>query len=229
MIPTCDFTEPTTVRLISTAYIDEPAVAPLADDPDELDILTRLEGMTSARAGTVAIPPGVDPAELLNASYGYGYTLINAAFCHARPPGNRFNGEERGAWYCAFGDSAEATAQAEIVFHRTRALKEAGCLYDIGSYRELLAGFTCTFHDLRALPEHGSLDPEPAIAYPQGQALAKSVFASGGNGIVYPSVRYRGGECLAVFRPSIIQNVRQGNRITFEWVGEEAPKIVATA
>jgi len=31
-----DSTEPTAVRLISTAYIDEPAMAPLADDEEQL-------------------------------------------------------------------------------------------------------------------------------------------------------------------------------------------------
>lgn len=49
MISEIDFNEPATVRLISTAYIDEPAVKPLADDDDEIDILNRLEAITSAR------------------------------------------------------------------------------------------------------------------------------------------------------------------------------------
>ncbi|MEK1866334.1 MAG: RES domain-containing protein, partial [Ensifer adhaerens] len=97
-LPEIDFNEPATVRLISTAYIGEPAVKPLADDDDEIEILNRLEAMTSARLSPLALPIGVDPAELLNETFGYGWSLINAAFCHARPPGNRFNGEERGAW-----------------------------------------------------------------------------------------------------------------------------------
>ncbi len=139
MIAEIDFNEPATVRLISTAYIDEPAVKPLADDDDEIEILNRLEAMTSARLSPLALPVGVDPAELLNETFGYGWSLINAAFCHARPPGNRFNGEERGAWYCAFGPRALQTCQAEIVYHRTRALREAGSFHDIGRYRELIA------------------------------------------------------------------------------------------
>jgi hypothetical protein len=226
MIPTTDFTDPATIRLISAAYITEPSIAPLGDDEDELDILTALEGLTSARVGSIALPAGVDPAELLGPSYGYGYTLVNAAFCHARPPGNRYNGEDRGAWYCAFGADAKETARAEIIFHRTRALKEAGCLHDMGRYRELLAGFTTVFHDLRSNPDHGSLNADPAVGYPLGQALAKSIFASGGNGLLYPSVRKSGGGCIAVFRPSVVQNVRQGDQITFEWSGGEVPKVV---
>lgn len=42
-----NFTESTTVRLISIAYIDEPAMAPLADDEDELALLEDIEGLTS--------------------------------------------------------------------------------------------------------------------------------------------------------------------------------------
>ena len=101
-----DFTDPTTVRLISTAYIDEPAIAPLADDEGDLAILEEIEGLTSARR-TVAlpVPGGLDPAELLTAAAGYGWTYINAAFCYTRATGNRFNGPERGAWY---GDDAVA-------------------------------------------------------------------------------------------------------------------------
>lgn len=172
MIPITDFTDPATIRLISKAYITEEAIAPLADDEEELEILSKLEGSSSARISTVALPAEVDPTEILNVSYGYGYSLINAAFCHARPPGNRFNSQDRGAWYCAFGIDAKLTPQAEIIFHRTRALKAAGCLYDIGHYRELLAGFTSKFHDLRNIPDHESLQANTTTAYPVGQALA---------------------------------------------------------
>lgn len=55
-----EFTDPKTVRLISTAYIDEPAMAPLADDEDDLAILEEIEGLTSARQSvTLPIPGGL--------------------------------------------------------------------------------------------------------------------------------------------------------------------------
>ncbi len=226
MIPETEFNEPATVRLISTAHITEPAVRPLADNDDEIEILNRLEAMTSARLSPLALPVGVDPAELLNETFGYGWSLINAAFCHARPPGNRFNGEERGAWYCAFGPRALQTCQAEIVYHRTRALREAGSFHDIGRYRELFAGFTCRFHDARGEKGAAYLDADTAVAYPAGQALAATILAEGGNGLIYPSARDPEGECLVVFRPSVIQNIRQGRTITFEWTGAPEPRIL---
>lgn len=227
MIAEIDFTDPATIRLISTAYIDEPAVKPLCDDEDDVEILNRLEALTSARLSPLALPAGVNPAELLNESFGYGWSLINAAFCHARPPGNRFNTEDRGAWYCAFGETALETCQAEIVYHRTRALADAGIFHDIGAYRELIAGFTCRFHDVRGETGPACLGPDPALAYPAGQALAATIFSGGGNGLIYPSARHPSGECIAVFRPAVIQNIRQGRTITFEWKGSPEPTILS--
>lgn len=226
-LPVTEFVDASTIRLISTAYIDEPALNPLADDEHQLAILTALEGMTSARLSRVALPIGVSSSELLNPSFGYGWTYINAAFCHARPPGNRFNDGDRGAWYCAFGPSAADTCQAEIIFHRTRALREAGSFIDRGAYRQLLAGFVSSFNDLRGHPLETCLNADPEIAYPAGQALANGILKQGGNGVIYPSVRHAGGNCLAVFRPSVIQNLRQGQTVVFEWNGSETPRVIA--
>ncbi len=224
MIPEVDFDERRAVRLIPTAYVNEPALAPLADDKDEEDILNELEGLTSARLGSLALPVGVDPAELLNESYGYGWTFINAAFCHAKPPGNRFNDEDRGCWYAGFGPTATETAEAEVTYHMANALKDAGATSELVSYRQILSAFVCRMHDLRTDPGHPSLDPDPAAGYPAGQALARSIRAAGGNGVLYPSVRFDGGACLAAFRPSIIQNVQLGETAVFEWDGSRMQK-----
>ena len=79
-VPTIPFNQPDTVRLISTAYIDEPAMAPMADDQGELEFLEELEGLTSARRrGDVMLPPGVYPDELLTDRHGYGWSYVNAA------------------------------------------------------------------------------------------------------------------------------------------------------
>jgi len=227
VIPEAEFVEGRTVRLVSTAYITEPAVAPLADSEDDLDILHELEALTSARLGPLALPFDVDPAELLNESHGFGWTYINAAFCHAKPPGNRFNDEDRGAWYAAFGTQDSETAEAEVTFHMANALGEAGAASELVSYRQLLAGFSSRFHDLRSMPDHPSLDPDRRVGYPAGQALAKSIRAAGGNGVLYPSVRAAGGQCLAVFRPAVIQNVRLGETVTFAWNGTSMVRIAS--
>ncbi|MFK5977923.1 MAG: RES family NAD+ phosphorylase [Rhizobiaceae bacterium] len=225
-IPVVDFTEQTTLRLISTAYIDEPALSPLADSEEELNILSEVEMMTSARHNSlVAVPAGVDPTELLSGINGFGSTYVNAAFCYTRKTGNRFNSSERGAWYASYGDNAAKTCQAEIAFHLTRELNNVGVYENITNYREILAGFTTTFYDLGSNEAEDYLQPEPDIAYPAGQILARNILQNGGNGVLYPSSRYRDGQCLAAFRPHIIQNVRDGDVWQFEWSGKPEPVI----
>lgn len=214
-----DIADPATVRLISTAYIVEPALAPLCDNDEELAILEALEGLSSARLAPARMPAGVDPAELLTPAAGFGHTYVNAAFCYVKPGGNRFNDGTRGAWYAGIGDGATQTAQAEVLFHLTRELDNVGIYDNVTAYRELLAGIIGPFHDLRGMADAPALSPDIAIAYPAGQRLARKVLAEGGNGVVYPSTRRAGGTCLAAFRPHLIQNVRHGDVITFTWTG----------
>lgn len=220
-----DIADPATVRLISTAYITEPALAPLCDGADELAVLEALEAMSSARLAPARIPPGVDPAELLTPAAGFGHTYVNAAFCYVRPQGNRFNDGSRGAWYAGIGDGATLTAQAEVAFHLARELDHVGIYDNVTAYRELVAGMIGPFHDLRGMAGAPALSPDIALAYPAGQRLARAILAGGGNGVVYPSARRPGGTCIAAFRPHLVQNIRHGATITFRWTGAPTPAV----
>ena len=148
-LPVRDVVEPATVRLVTADYTEKPAMALLADDPSELAFLEEIEGLTSALTpSSSAIPAGIQPGELLTEADGYGWRYVNAAFCHMRPTGNRFNGPERGAWYASYGNKATDTAKAEVAWHLTRELRATGIYENITTYRELLAGFMSRFHDL---------------------------------------------------------------------------------
>ncbi|PID39046.1 MAG: hypothetical protein CSA65_06540 [Proteobacteria bacterium] len=201
-------------------------MAPLADDEDDLTILEELEGLTSARRSVILpTPGGLHPGELLTEAAGYGWTLVNAAFCYTRATGNRFNGSERGAWYACYGQGAVEAAQAEVCWHLTRELEATGVFDNTTSYRELFAGFTSRFHQLAPGTNDAALDSDPAIAYPAGQVLARDVLGSGGNGILYPSARSPRGRCLVALRPHLVQNVRQGATWDFSWDGTPTPTI----
>jgi hypothetical protein len=227
LIPAADFTAPTTIRLISTAHVAEPALMPLVEHPADLGLLAAIEGMTSRRQGRgMPLPSGVAREELLSELHGYGWTYVNAAFCYTRSTGNRFNGPERGAWYATWGEDRTATAQAEVAWHLTRELEATGVFENVTDYRELLAGFTTVMRDLRGL-EEAFLDPDPDRGYAAGQALARALRATGANGVIYPSLRRPGGLCLAAFRPHLVQNIRQGATWRFRWAGEREPAIEA--
>ncbi|MCA1299392.1 RES family NAD+ phosphorylase [Stappia indica] len=223
-IPQTDFTDPDTIRLIATAHIDEPAMAPLADTAEDLAVLEALEGLTSRRrALAMPLPAGLLPEELLTEAHGYGWSYINAAFCYTRTTGNRFNGPERGAWYATFGPNAGPTARAEVAWHLTRELDATGIYDNVTCYRELHAGFTTRMHDLRGFAGAPFLDPDPETAYPAGQTLAQGLRQTGSAGVLYPSARGNQGLCLAAFRPNLVQNIRQGATWCFTWAGERTP------
>ncbi len=225
-VPKVAFNERDTIRLISTAFIDEPALVPLVDDDAELAFLEHLEGLTSSRLNTgIPLPPGVSALELLSERDGYGWSFINAAFCYTRSTGNRFNGPERGAWYASWGEDAAQTSQAEVSWHLTRELEATGVFDNVTSYRELIAGFIVDMHDLREFAGDAVFSPDPTQSYPKGQSLAQTLLQSGAHGVIYPSARFTGGTCLAAFRPRAVQNVRQGQTWKFSWNRKRVPDI----
>ncbi len=225
-IPKIDFCDNKTVRLVASAYIDEPALLPLCDDENELEILEILEMQTSPRHNQlIAIPAGISAEELLNEKDGFGWSYVNAAFCYTRSTGNRFNSNERGAWYASYGSKAVKTSQAEISYHLTRELDNVGIYENITNYREIWAGFVTVFFDLWGYEEQDFLDKNIKIAYPAGQLLAGKILKMGANGVIYPSRRFKGGKCLAAFRPNLVQNIRLGAIWQFNWDKKPDPKI----
>lgn len=197
-------------------------LASLVDDADELAQLAEIEGATSSRsvAETTGIS-GLDANELV---YDVPHAhFINASFAYAKPrEPNRFNGENRGAWYAAL---EVETCLAEITFHMTEFLGRTGHFEATVEYAEMFCSLSGDFLDLRPLPNHPALHPDKAIGYPEGNALAAQARVQGLNGIIYPSVRHPGGTCLAVLRPAAVQSVRQGDVYRLVWSGDASPTV----
>lgn len=209
------------VRLISETHHKPPVLRGLVDTDEEAAILAELEGETSARLIAERVgSPELDRRELAFARRShdlrlYGQSHINAAFTYTRPTGNRFNGGERGAWYCAWD---MLTSAQEVGFHRTRELGFIGRYEDEARHIELLADFIGDFPDLHG-QAHPALDPDPATGYPAGQGLAADLRREGHRGLIYPSVRHEAGRCFVAFDPGIIQNVRPGASWKLVWSG----------
>lgn len=207
---------PRTVRLVASARLREPVMTSLADDENELALLAEIEGATSGRL--IAQDRGRSGLAAEQLVHGVPHAIfINASFAYARPRApNRFSPAERGAWYAAL---VVETAIAEVGHHLTRALAEAGDYHAVVDYAEMLASMAGVFVDLRQLPEHRSLDPNPVIGYPIGNAVAAATRAAGHNGIIYPSVRQAGGTCIAALWPNVVQSVAQGDVVRLTWSG----------
>jgi hypothetical protein len=189
--------------------------------PDEAADLAEIEGATSMRLlaerrGT----EGVSREELV---YGVPYaSFINAAFAYWKPrEPNRFNAA-RGAWYAAL---AVETSMREVAWHMADFLAKSGDLTASVEYAELFASMAGEFVDLRAAPAHPALNPDPALGYPAGNAVADSARARGLNGVIYPSVRDPGGTCVVALRPNAVQSVAPGAVYRFVWSGAPEPAI----
>jgi RES domain-containing protein len=215
------------IRLVTTARLRDAALLPLVENPQDLDALAEIEGATSNRL--IAQQRGTGEVAKLELVYGVPFaSFINASFAYAKPRQlSRFSGPGRGAWYSAL---EVETALAEVAFHMTRFLADAGRLETSVDYAELWASFAGEFVDLRnPRLNHQCLDADPATAYPAGNRLARSAIESGINGIVYPSVRRKGGTCIAALFPHAVQSVAQGGIWRLAWKGNENPEITEIA
>jgi len=134
-----------THRLIPSHHSKESVLARIAADDEHLRAIFELDGATNDRLlAEYRRLPGIGVEELV---FGLPWShVVNASFCHAHPLGGRFNSPDRGAWYSAF---ALETAQAEIAFHKSVELAEAGWTDESITYDDYLADFSAEFHDLR--------------------------------------------------------------------------------
>ena len=189
----------------------------IADDDAHLQAIFELDAATNDRLlAAQQLLPGIGLEELV---FGVpNAAIINAAFCHAHPLGSRFNGPDRGAWYAGF---TLETAQAEVVFHKTVQLAEIGRFEDSVTYDDYVADFSASFHDLRGRGFKKHLNPG---SYVESQALAEQLMAADSLGVVYPSVRHKGGTCVACFRPALVGNVRRDKTFRFVWEGTPTPQ-----
>lgn len=205
-----------TVRLVSSARLRAAVLTPLADTADELALLAEIEGATSGRL--VAEERGTGGLSAAELVHGVPHAaFINASFAYAKPRAPmRFSPADRGAWYAAL---AVETCIAEVGHHLTLELAAVDDFNTVVDYGEMLASMAGVFVDLRGVPGHGCLDPDPALGYPIGNGVAAAARAAGHNGIVYPSVRHGGATCIAALWPNVVQSVVPGAMFRLTWSG----------
>jgi hypothetical protein len=188
-------------------------------DPADWDALYKLESLTNPRirnqVGELALVPVTDRVSGPNAS------VVMAPFTHLAPQGTRFTDGHFGAYYAA--ESLD-TAIAETRFHREnflRATSQPALELEMRCY---LADVSCELHDLRGRRAELADVYDPA-SYLASQKLGRALRDAGSNGIAFESVRRSGGECVAIFRPRLIQNVRQSVHLRYAWDGNSIARV----
>lgn len=188
---------------------------------EDWDALYWLESLTNPRlrdeVGDIELVPPADRV------FGPGSSAVMAAFTHLNPDGSRFADSTFGAFYAA---ASLDTSIAETRFHREaflRATHQPPIEIDMRTY---LTDVTASFHDIRGKREQMAdiYDPD---SYAASQKLARALRLAGSNGIVYDSVRHSGGQCLAIYRPRLVQNCRQGTHLRYVWDGRRISQVYA--
>ena len=121
-MPMAELAQRDAIRLISTARLLDSVLLPLASTQGALGDLADLEIVMNGRLQAQETGlPDLDPRELV---FGRpGRTFINAVFANTRPGGNRFNSDDRGAWYSGFDVEA---VLGHVSYQLTRELDAAG-------------------------------------------------------------------------------------------------------
>ncbi len=183
-------------------------------DPHDWEALAKAQSRTNPRIQEQIGDLSLVPVERRLA--GPGASWVMAAFTHVSPDRtSRFSDGSYGVYYA--GASLE-TAMREHTFHMGRFYAAAGMAADwISEVRQLIGSIDAVLVDIRGPDHEPLLDPD---SHARSQAFARERRAAGANGIVYPSVRHVGGECIAAFYPDVVAPPAQGDHFRYYWDGE---------
>jgi hypothetical protein len=181
-------------------------------DAADFDALYALEALTNDRirdeTGTIALVPA---SERL---YGPGSGPIMAAFTHLSPDGSRFSDGSFGVFYAA---RTRDTAIAETCFHHARFLQATAQPAIHLPMRVYAVTIDARLHDLR-----GASTPAAIHApddYTAARALGRRLRADGSGGVLYRSVRDRGGTCVGLFTPRGARDCAARAVLLYRWDG----------
>lgn len=201
-------------RIISSRYPPVDLFEDIAD-PRDWALLAAAEARTNPRVNERIGRLDLVPVERRVSGAGAGYVM--APFVHASPdrPG-RFHDGTFGTYYAA---RTFETAVAETAFHKgvffASTVERPGWLAQM---RELVGAVDNAFHDIRGAGAFaGYLDPD---SYDASQAFARTLRSNGSSGVVYPSVRDAGGECVGAFWPDVVGPPVQGRHLGYHFDGE---------
>ncbi|PLX36205.1 MAG: hypothetical protein C0606_16010 [Hyphomicrobiales bacterium] len=213
-IPAAPVEWPDARRIIRSLYPPIDLFEDIAD-PADWPLLIAAEQKTNPRLmesiGNLDLVP---PARRVS---GSGASWLMAPFVHvSRDRPSRFSDGGYGVLYA--GNDFE-TALFETVHHH--ALFMAATDEPEGwtsQFRELVMTVDADLHDLRGGggAYDDLLDPDD---YSASQSAAATLHASGSDGVVYPSVRNAGGECVGLFYPDLAANPIQGRHLDYHWNG----------
>ncbi|MBL0408196.1 RES family NAD+ phosphorylase [Microvirga aerilata] len=132
-------------------------------------------------------------------------SIVMAAFLHVSPTGMRFNSPELGAWYAA---GEIETSAAEVGHHLRREAVARNVPELTRVYRSYSARLSGLYLDIRGQQAERS-DVYASDRYEASQQFGEVVRRAGEAGILYDSLRRRGGTNIVAHRPTNILEITQ--------------------
>jgi hypothetical protein len=203
------------VRIIRSAFPPIDLFEDIAD-PADWPLLVSAEQKTNPRI--MSAIGNLDLVPVDRRVGGSGASYLMAPFTHVsmdRP--SRFTDGSYGVLYV--GNVFE-TALFETIHHHARFMaRTAEAPGWTSQFREIVLSVDADLHDLRGdeAADHPALDPD---SYSAAQDLALSLKAGGSDGVVYPSIRQPGAECVGLFYPDCASEPVQGRHLDYHWDGE---------
>jgi RES domain-containing protein len=206
---------PGAVRIIRSSFPPIDLFEDIAD-PADWPLIISAEQKTNPRLMESIGNLDLIPSQRRVAGPGASYLM--APFTHIstdRP--SRFSDGSFGVLYVA---REFETALFETMYHHARFMADTS--QDPGwtsQFRELVMDVTATLYDCRNLP---ASDPVLSpVDYEAGQSLGSRLRASRSDGVVYPSVRKPGGQCVGLFYPDLASLPVQGRHLDYHWNGSQ--------
>jgi hypothetical protein len=205
-------------RIIPTRYPSENLLDRVAD-PKDIPAVELLDGLTSTRLrmerGEFNFLPSGEHVS------GPGSKYIMASFAYSLFIKTRFSDGSYGVFY---GAKDLPTAIGETTFHREEFMRYTSEYPMMLSMRVLDACLEGDLHDLRGL-KHKQPNIYSPKSYVHSQVVGRNLWEQGSNGIVYESVRHPKGECVAVFKPSLLSYCHEERALLYEWDGRKIIKV----
>jgi hypothetical protein len=144
-----------------------------------------------------------------------------APFTHINVLGTRFSNGTYGIYYAA---NQLETAIRETVHHFSRFASDSNDPPRREDMRVLLGSINRELDDVSSL-ENGVratiLDPD---SYEASRPFGLERREAGSNGLLYPSVRQHGGQCIAAFWPDVVGIPIQERHLQYEWDGTKVSR-----
>jgi len=206
-------------RIIASRYPPIDLFERVSEKREVWDALISLESLTNPRlreeVGDIALVPA---GRRVSAP---GATNVMAPFTHINPRGSRFSNGAYGVYYCA--ESLE-TAITETAYHFAQFASDSRDPLRSEDMRVLLGAVSHEFHDVAVVSKArrtAIMDPN---SYAASQPFGADLRDNGSDGMVFPSARRRGGECVGAFWPNVVAIPRQERHLAYHWDGQRVDK-----